>query len=184
MVKILCSYFIRGNVASSKNSKRIVKKGKFRSLIDSAASMTYKSNSFNDYEDAAIFFKPYMEKLSPPYQFAFTFFRKTNSAFDYVNLAQGPLDQMTKVGIYADDNIRFCKPHFFDGFKVEGDPGLWISLLSGDPLIDLQTAFHQELSGELKNLDHSLLSDFVAKPPTKRKPSKPRKKPSKVKKKG
>jgi Holliday junction resolvase RusA-like endonuclease len=160
MVDIICSYFIPEDVASSKNSKQIVRQGKFTRLIDSKASINYKAKSLRHYEEAAIFFKPYMEKLAPPYQLAFTFWRKTNRAFDYVNLAQGPLDLMTKVGIYEDDNVRFCKPHFFDSYAVKDDPGLWISLLSGDPLIELQQTFRNELTTNYPMADYPMINDY------------------------
>jgi Holliday junction resolvase RusA-like endonuclease len=148
-------------VASSKNSKRIVSRGKFPSLIDSKASLNYKKTALTSYEQAAIDFAPYLSKLEPPYQFAFTFWRGTNRAFDYVNLAQGPLDLMTKVGIYQDDNIRFCKPHFFDSYLVKDDPGLWISLLSSSPLIELQQNFHEELSTAYPTGNYPMINDYI-----------------------
>lgn len=114
-------YQIRGlNVASSKNSKRIVR-GR---LINSKLAM--------DYYD---FVMPILEQLKPeiladltikpaPYKFHFYYYRKDHRHFDYANLVQILADAFQKAGILEDDDMEHFIP-VFDGYTVDKEnPGV------------------------------------------------------------
>lgn len=133
MIEVLAKKFIPGNVASSKNSKRIIRTGNFPRLIDSKISLAYKEDSGIFYANSRHTFKPWMETLDPPYHFAFQAIRQSKRRFDYANMAQAPLDLMVKHGILTDDDSRHVKPHFLDPTYDKAYPGLWVFLLSGDP---------------------------------------------------
>ena len=90
------------NVASSKNSKRIVR-GR---LINSKLAMDYYN-----------FVIPKLEYI-----------RKDRRHFDYCNVVQILADAFQKVGILEDDDMNHFVP-VFDGYEVNGDnPGVkfWV----------------------------------------------------------
>lgn len=108
------------NVASSKNSKRIVR-GR---LINSKLAMDYYN-----------FVIPLLEQMKPellkdlqtkemPYRFHFFYTRKDHRHFDYANVVQVLADALQKVGILEDDDMDHFVP-VFDGYKVDKEsPGV------------------------------------------------------------
>lgn len=108
------------NVASSKNSKRIVR-GR---LINSKLAMEYydfvlpilkqlKPEILND-----------LSKLEKPYHFHFFYYRKDHRHFDYANLVQILADAFQKVDILEDDDADNFVP-VFDGYEVNKEkPGV------------------------------------------------------------
>ena len=102
------------NVASSKNSKRIIR-GR---LINSKLAMEYyefvlpilnemKPDIIND-----------LQKLKKPYKFHFQYIRKDKRHFDYCNVVQIIADALQKANILEDDDADNFVP-VFDGYTVD-----------------------------------------------------------------
>lgn len=112
------------NVASSKNSKQIVR-GR---LINSKLAMEYYD-----------FVLPILENLKPlileelkdkplPYKFHFYYIRKDHRHFDYANVVQILADAFQKVGILEDDDMNHFIP-VFDGYEVDKEnPGVIVRI--------------------------------------------------------
>lgn len=142
------TYQLRGlNVASSKNSKRIVR-GR---LINSKLAMDYYN-----------FVMPILEQLKPeilsdirysaencidpairvngkyngPLKFHFYYYRKDHRHFDYCNVVQILADAFQKAGILEDDDMEHFIP-VFDGYTVDKEnPG--VSFYIEFPWIDVE----------------------------------------------
>jgi Holliday junction resolvase RusA-like endonuclease len=118
------TFFIPLNTPSSKNSKRWT--GKM--LISSKQVMNYKKNT-------CIFWvknqKPFLEAtkdLEKPLKVGFYFIRNSKRKFDYVNVAQLPLDLMQEYGWIEDDCMNEIIPYFL-GYEIDkNNPGLKIVL--------------------------------------------------------
>lgn len=120
------TFFIPFNTPSSKNSKRWT--GKI--LINSKQVMDYKKAT-------AIFWtkssKDFLEKtkdVKKPLKIGFYFIRDSKRKFDFVNLAQLPLDLMQEYGWIPDDCMTEVIPVFL-GYKVDKEKaGVEISILN------------------------------------------------------
>ena len=89
------AFFIPGNVASKKNSKRIVpytdKDGKKKQrVISSKQWLKYEKDTEGLYKILASRFRKALADKSKPYDIKFTFARTTRRSFDYNNLARRP----------------------------------------------------------------------------------------------
>lgn len=118
--------FIRGNIPSSKNSKQWT--GKL--LIKSKTVRNYDSEFGYQWADPKNIeqFKRMIKNKMKPYKIAFYFIRSTKRKFDYVNVAQYPLDLMVKNGWLDDDNSDEIVPIFL-GYKIDKHrPGLMIKI--------------------------------------------------------
>lgn len=81
---------------------------------------------------------PFLEKealrlkgtiLNYPVKIEFFFYRRTKRVFDYINMAQGPLDLLVDVGIIPDDSVRYVIP-VFTGWAVDKqNPRVVITIL-------------------------------------------------------
>ncbi|AKC96132.1 crossover junction endodeoxyribonuclease RusA [Sneathia vaginalis] len=108
--------YIRGNVPSSKNSKQWTGK----TLIMSETVRKYNKNYGYQYDDPENIkkFKKMIEHEIKPLKIGFYFIRDSRRKFDYVNIAQYPLDMMVKNGWIDDDNAEEVIPIFL-GYKVD-----------------------------------------------------------------
>lgn len=108
--------YIRGNVPSSKNSKQWTG----RTLIMSKTVREYDKNYGYQYFDPENIqkFKKMIEHEIKPLKIGFYFIRDSRRKFDYVNIAQYPLDMMVKNGWIDDDNAEEVIPIFL-GYKVD-----------------------------------------------------------------
>lgn len=108
--------YIRGNVPSSKNSKQWT--GKM--LIKSKTVQNYDKEYSYQYADPKTIekFKKMVKDEIKPYKIAFYFIRDSRRKFDYVNIAQYPLDLMVKNGWIDDDNSNEVIPYFL-GYRVD-----------------------------------------------------------------
>lgn len=114
------SIYIKGNVASSKNSKEIAKFKKkvmgktveMTSLIDSKATRAYRTETSRQWGAHLQHFKDIVKDKPYPLHIHFTFIRKTLGRFDLVNAAQGPLDIMVEKGYIEDDSSEHVIPVF------------------------------------------------------------------------
>lgn len=106
--------FISGNVPSSKNSKRWTG----RRLINSETVMKYKKNTADEWWQEGIKFREMLKGKKKPYKIGFYFIRNSKRAFDYVNVAQLPLDLMQENEWIENDNMENVIPVFL-GYEVD-----------------------------------------------------------------
>ncbi len=117
--------YIKGNVPSSKNSKRWT--GKM--LINSKTVMEYKKNTAYDWHKKGTEFKKMLKGKEKPYKIGFYFIRDSKRKFDYVNVAQLPLDLMQEYSWIENDNMENVIPIFL-GYKVDKEEtGIKIEVL-------------------------------------------------------
>jgi hypothetical protein len=100
-------------VPSFKNSKEMQGKR----LTHSAAVKDYIKLSEPQWRYQSHNFKAMAQEVNEDgriLHIEFTFVRATKQKFDYINMAQGPLDLMQEYGWLADDDADTVKPHFAD----------------------------------------------------------------------
>lgn len=119
------TFFIAGNVPSSKNSR--VWTGKF--FIASKQTTKWRKETealFIKYKDD---FLKAITDLPKPYIIKFTFVRGTKHKFDYINPMQTIQDEMVKHGWLEDDNADELLP-VIDKYQYSKDnPGVLIEVL-------------------------------------------------------
>lgn len=117
---------ISGEIHSSKNSRRILPTGSARRPFILAKSKQSKAdeqsfawqlNAQREEWERMIKGKRY------PLSIVFRFRRATHRKFDYVNLAQGLLDSMTKAGYIPDDDAKHVLPVFMPYLLDKENPG-------------------------------------------------------------
>ena len=117
--------FISGNVPSSKNSKHWTGKR----LINSETVMKYKKNTADEWWQEGIKFREMLKSKEKPYKIGFYFIRNSKRAFDYVNVAQLPLDLMQENEWIENDNMENIVPVFL-GYEVDKEnAGVRIEIL-------------------------------------------------------
>lgn len=105
---------IRGEIHSSKNSRRILVNkrthkpfvAKSKSSKDDEHSFAYQLNL------QAAEWEQMVADQFYPYTICFKFIRATKRRFDYINMAQGILDAMVKSGYIEDDDADHVLPMF------------------------------------------------------------------------
>lgn len=116
--------FIKGNVASSKNSKQWT--GKF--LVNSKTTQKYIKLSRQEYILNKDKFLEMTKNLPLPYKVKFTFIRDSKRKFDYVNPCQTVLDLMKKYEWIKDDNCDIIIPSFGEYSVDKNNPGVYIDI--------------------------------------------------------
>jgi hypothetical protein len=106
--------FIPFNVASSKNSKRIVR-GR---LINSKLSFEYKKNTQIYWIKYKNQFLEMIKNEEKPYKIGFKFIRDSRRKSDYSNIVQLPLDLMQEYGWIENDDMTNIQP-FFLPFEID-----------------------------------------------------------------
>lgn len=120
------TFFIPFNTPSSKNSKRWT--GKM--LINSKQVMNYKKATAVFWVKHSKDFLKTTKNLEKPLKIGFYFIRDSKRKFDFVNLAQLPLDLMQEYGWIPDDCMTEVIPVFL-GFEVDKEKaGVEISILN------------------------------------------------------
>lgn len=112
--------FIRGNVASSKNSKTMgfyyegkgANKKRIPTLVDSPATKKYRKETAADYRKYKDRFLQMAEGKEFPLMVKVTFVRDSLRAFDLINAMQVVQDLMVEYGWIEDDNSEFLVPVF------------------------------------------------------------------------
>lgn len=118
-------FFIPFNTPSSKNSKRWT--GKL--LINSKQVMEYKKETSVFWAKNRKAFLEAIKDLEKPLKIGFYFIRDTKRKFDFVNVAQLPLDLMQEYGWIPDDCMTEIIPVFL-GYEVnKNKAGVEISIL-------------------------------------------------------
>ena len=98
--------YLKGNVPSSKNSKRWTGKN----LIPSKTVENYLEQYEIQYKLYANKFKEMIKDKKKPYYIGFYFIRNSKRKFDYNNLTQLPQDLMVKYKWLEDDNADYIVP--------------------------------------------------------------------------
>ena len=125
--------FIRGEVPSSKNSKRIFPKytsksswkhnGKpaFPFITDSEATTKYKKLKKQEYAARVMDWKKIVAGMKTPLYVEFIFIRATKQRWDYNNLTECPQDLMQECGWIEDDDttVMFPAPPPTPGFVID-----------------------------------------------------------------
>lgn len=121
ILKMSYPYQLLGmNVASSKNSKRIVR-GR---LINSKLAMNYYNFVIPKLTEMKEIILADLANKQAPYVFRFYYIRKDKRHFDYCNVVQILADAFQKVGILEDDDMDHFIP-MFDGYEVNKEnPGV------------------------------------------------------------
>ena len=135
------SWFIPGEVPSSKNSKQILRTKTGRWFIGSSKpSLAYKTTRGILYVNMKNSFRKAVDSLGDnPYPLTvdFLFIRKTKRAFDYNNISQMVQDMMVVHGVIPDDSCNYLIPHF-SGFEVNPkNPGVIIKILKNGKKNDI-----------------------------------------------
>lgn len=120
------AYYIEGNVPSLKNGKRKTRFG----LIPSKAVQKYNKLKAYQYETDEIkeYFKRELEGVEFPIKLHMYMIRDSKRRFDYINIAQLPLDLMVKNHLLPDDSAMYVIP-VFDGYHVDRQhAGIWFSI--------------------------------------------------------
>lgn len=123
------SWFIKGNVVSSKNNRMWT--GKYS--IPSKQYMEYKKQAKPQFEAIKEEFLQESETMLKPLHINFYYYRWTKHKADAHNLCQGPLDIMTELGLIPDDNMDEILVSF-SGYEIvpKEKAGLKITLLDND----------------------------------------------------
>ncbi|MGL5231909.1 MAG: hypothetical protein ACRC7W_01075 [Fusobacteriaceae bacterium] len=114
--------YIQGNVASLKNSKQMFLNKKTGKMFITSSDLvkTYKKDtSYFWLKNKSNFLKLIKDK-EKPLKIGFYFIRKDKRKFDYINIAQLPLDLMQEYGWVEDDDMTNVIPVFI-GYEVNKD---------------------------------------------------------------
>lgn len=104
-------FYIPGEVRSSKNTMRIMKRRDGSQFIMKGKIATKGEKLTEwDYKGGASAFRNVCEHLPSPLFIKFTFIMSADIAFDFGNLSQGPADQMQKYNWIRNDNRREFVP--------------------------------------------------------------------------
>lgn len=120
------TFFIPGNVPSSKNSKRWTGKH----LIWSKTAMKYVKDTDIFWKEKAPYFKNECLNKEFPMKVSFKFIRGSKHKFDYVNPLQTVLDLMVRYEWIPDDNADIIIPVFEPYEYSKEEPGVIIKLLT------------------------------------------------------
>lgn len=131
--------FIRGEIASSKNSRRCFLKYSKRTgrkeiiNLPSAFAASYMKNASKQllvhkkyWQDRILSHGAYGTDLA--IEVGFYFFRKSIARFDYVNVIQSLADEMVRTGYIQDDSMNYFKPVFLGWQKEPKNPGVQLYL--------------------------------------------------------
>jgi hypothetical protein len=122
------SFFIPGNVPSSKNSKRVVKHGGRTLVISSKQTMAYIKATEFLWVVSGKSFKRLVKDMKKPLVVEFEFVRGSQHKFDYINPAQTVQDLMVKYGWLDDDNCDEIIPVFLPYSYDKKNPGVYIHI--------------------------------------------------------
>lgn len=120
------TFFIPGNVPSSKNGK--IWTGK--RLIWSKAATKYIKDTDIFWKEQSLYFRNEYSSKKFPLRVSFKFIRGSKHKFDYVNPLQTVLDLMVRFEWIPDDNADIILPVFESYEYDKENPGVIIKLLT------------------------------------------------------
>ena len=113
-----------GQAMSLKNSKQIIKAGQSWRIIP--------SKPYERWAEAVLWQLKVNENIGREWRYplraSFHFYRKTRHRFDYINLAQGPLDLLVEAGIINEDDMHHIIPGDFSWSVDKNNPRTIIKL--------------------------------------------------------
>lgn len=119
---------IKGEIHSSKNSRRVFRAGKRVIVAKSAQAKADESVLAEQLSLQRSKWEAMMEGELFPVTVAFHFIRRTNAKWDFANLVQGVADAMVKARYIPDDDVTHFIP-VYAGHTVDKErPGVefWI----------------------------------------------------------
>ena len=122
---------IRGELHSSKNSRRVVKQGNRLVPLKSKAAKLDEASFFVQLHEQRELWERMTDGKQYPLRVVFRVWRGRKGVFDYTNITQGLMDAMVKAGYLPDDDadhmIPVYKPYVFrNGY---GGCEIWIEEL-------------------------------------------------------
>lgn len=118
---------IPGETPSLKNSKQVIQvKGKPR-LIPSKAYQDWAKGLILELKRCELA----GQEWNYPIKVDFHFYRSTYRRFDFINLAQGPLDLMVEAGILTDDDMCHVIPGEWGWSVDKGNPRAVLTIHDG-----------------------------------------------------
>lgn len=123
---IVKTFFIPGNVPSSKNGKQWT--GRY--FVFSKATKEYQKNSRDWYLLYRDEFQKAVAELPKPLILEFEFVRDSRRKFDYVNPLQTVQDFMVDAGWVEDDSCDHIIPRFRPYRYDKEKPGVYINVIS------------------------------------------------------
>lgn len=124
--------FLNGNVPSSKNSKRIVRAGKFPKLIWSKLALAYRGVTLEEMARVKSHWDELVKNTEDPLVVCFHFIRNSRRKFDFHNAVQTLSDLMVEAGWLEDDDMDHFLPV---PLQINGN---WYSLDKEAPGVILQ----------------------------------------------
>ena len=100
---------IQGSTPSLKNSKRIIHINRRPRIIPSTFFEAWAQRAIWDLKVSDLVGHDW----AYPVKVSFHFYRRDRRKFDYINLAQGPLDLLVSAGILVDDDMKHVIPGDF-----------------------------------------------------------------------
>lgn len=119
------TWFIPGNVPSSKNSRQWT--GKY--FVASKSVQQWRRDTKPYWIKFKDEFLEELEGLEQPYYISFEFIRKTKHKFDYLNPAQTIQDEMVAYDWLEDDHCDIMVPVFEKYSYDKEKPGVIISII-------------------------------------------------------
>lgn len=126
---MLVRLWISGNTPSSKNSKQWTG----THLVNSKSVNTWLKATKEEWEFQREHFIDAISELPFPLYIEFTFYRKSQHKFDYINMAQIICDTMVLFKWLPEDNADIIKPYFGDYVYNKDKPGVLITILKNKP---------------------------------------------------
>lgn len=124
----MVTFFIDGNVPSSKNKMRRSRNG---GLFYDKTCKKYFEKSETQWEMYSETFRNAYDQCQKPVRIMFKFVRDSRRKFDYINPAQTAQDLMVKYGWIDDDNCTCIVPVFDTYEHNPKKPGVEITLIPG-----------------------------------------------------
>lgn len=129
-MKITHSFTLNTELYSSKNSRRILMRGKTPFVAKSANACKQETTLkwlLLEHKQA---WRSAIKDMPKPLHVQFKVIRRTNGKFDLINIIQGLLDAMVAVEMLPDDNANEIIPYFEPHDVDKKNPRVIINLLS------------------------------------------------------
>lgn len=128
---LITEFYIPGEVRSTKNHTRIMKRRDGTRFIGkAAATVAAEKIQVWDYKGGAHAFRIATQDKPLPLFLLFTYIMSTDAHFDFLNLTQGPADQMQKCGWIRNDSRKHLVPVFNPRVYIHPEKtGVVISIL-------------------------------------------------------
>jgi Holliday junction resolvase RusA-like endonuclease len=119
---------IRGEIHSSKNSRRVLRVGHRTIVAKSKQAKADEEILYIQLRAQIDEWDKMIDGVEEPINVVFHFVRATRRRWDFVNLVQGVADAMVKAGYMEDDDVNHFIPHYGGHTVDKNNPGVefWI----------------------------------------------------------